>query len=350
MPDFVTRLAERAMGAAPIVRPMIAPKFAPEPDGPLTDPTSGNEPFPEEPNLVMYERILRAAPPSETLVSNHTATTRNDADDTPPAQRTTGDPGPPAGPAPPERDSGPAPRGTAPDATDSRERDRGPLRNDPPVADAGFGSEDPGYAPSPVPDPARRPSDPGPGPSAERRSRRPVTRRRPQGPHRPVADDRPLREGGSETPHHVEPAPARRGAPEKTRHPKPERPPSIPSATEEGPSWPGTARPTVPLAKPAATPPREAANAPAGAQAALPAVVPKTIPEGIQQQGERGPMGTRRPEPEPPAPTIRVSIGRIEVRAVTPPPPAPPRRERVGPSSPPLSLDDYLKQRGGGRR
>ena len=47
------------------------------------------------------------------------------------------------------------------------------------------------------------------------------------------------------------------------------------------------------------------------------------------------------------APTIKVTIGRIEVRAVTPTPtpPAPVKAQR---SQPTLSLDDYLKQRNGG--
>jgi len=48
-----------------------------------------------------------------------------------------------------------------------------------------------------------------------------------------------------------------------------------------------------------------------------------------------------------PAPIIRVNIGRIEVRAVTPAAPsARPPRARSGPM---LSLEDYLKQRGGQR-
>jgi len=49
-----------------------------------------------------------------------------------------------------------------------------------------------------------------------------------------------------------------------------------------------------------------------------------------------------------PLPTIKVNIGRIDVRAVTTPPaPAPRQRKKTQPS---LSLDDYLKQRAGGRR
>lgn len=48
-----------------------------------------------------------------------------------------------------------------------------------------------------------------------------------------------------------------------------------------------------------------------------------------------------------PAPVIHVNIGRIEVRAVTPAaPPVRPQRARPGPM---LSLEDYLKQRGGQR-
>ena len=51
---------------------------------------------------------------------------------------------------------------------------------------------------------------------------------------------------------------------------------------------------------------------------------------------------------EPAQPTIQVTIGRVEVRAVTPPaPPARPPRPAPAPS---LALDDYLKQRREGRR
>jgi hypothetical protein len=46
---------------------------------------------------------------------------------------------------------------------------------------------------------------------------------------------------------------------------------------------------------------------------------------------------------------IRISIGRVEVRAVTAPP-APEPPSRPGPSGPKLSLDDYLRARNEGRR
>ncbi|MCL4266854.1 MAG: hypothetical protein KJ069_26980 [Anaerolineae bacterium] len=51
-------------------------------------------------------------------------------------------------------------------------------------------------------------------------------------------------------------------------------------------------------------------------------------------------------KPAEPTPTVQITIGRIEVRA-TPPPPA--KAEKKQPSAPMMSLDDYLRQRNGGR-
>lgn len=50
------------------------------------------------------------------------------------------------------------------------------------------------------------------------------------------------------------------------------------------------------------------------------------------------------------SPTIKVTIGRIDVRAVTPPAPVSPAPVRVQRARPALSLDDYLKQRNGGQQ
>jgi hypothetical protein len=52
------------------------------------------------------------------------------------------------------------------------------------------------------------------------------------------------------------------------------------------------------------------------------------------------------PQLASPAPTIHVTIGRIEVRA-TPPPVSAQSKSR--PAAPVMSLDDYLRQRGGGK-
>ncbi len=49
----------------------------------------------------------------------------------------------------------------------------------------------------------------------------------------------------------------------------------------------------------------------------------------------------------PPEPTIRVSIGRIDVRVADPPPAKPSPAQRQAPQ---LSLDEYLRLRSGGKR
>lgn len=61
-------------------------------------------------------------------------------------------------------------------------------------------------------------------------------------------------------------------------------------------------------------------------------------------EGVRSAAGELRREA---APVIEVTIGRIEVRAVTPPAPPQPTRRRQEP--PKMSLDDYLRSHGGGR-
>lgn len=67
---------------------------------------------------------------------------------------------------------------------------------------------------------------------------------------------------------------------------------------------------------------------------------PAMTPRSAAEQQEQGPAAT---------PTIRVTIGRVEVRAVVQPAPDPPRAAPARSGSI-LSLDEYLKQRNGGRR
>jgi hypothetical protein len=54
-----------------------------------------------------------------------------------------------------------------------------------------------------------------------------------------------------------------------------------------------------------------------------------------------------RRSPDEPS-TVRVTIGRVEVKA--PPPPAPPAERKPASQAPTLSLDEYLEQRRSGRR
>jgi hypothetical protein len=60
------------------------------------------------------------------------------------------------------------------------------------------------------------------------------------------------------------------------------------------------------------------------------------------------PAAVARARAQEPAPTIRITIGRVEVRAVMPAQPAP--RAAAAQRQPALSLDEYLKQRSGGRQ
>jgi len=57
-------------------------------------------------------------------------------------------------------------------------------------------------------------------------------------------------------------------------------------------------------------------------------------------------LGVRREAVPPARPTVQVSIGRIEVRAVRPPPAPPVPHAPVGPR---VSLEEYLQERNGGR-
>jgi hypothetical protein len=81
-----------------------------------------------------------------------------------------------------------------------------------------------------------------------------------------------------------------------------------------------------------------------------PPVAPRMIRPRKKSHVERGWQEPRVDAPEATAPTIRVAIGRIEVRAITPPPS--PLAQQTAPArpAPTLSLDDYLKQRNGEQR
>jgi len=63
-----------------------------------------------------------------------------------------------------------------------------------------------------------------------------------------------------------------------------------------------------------------------------------------------GPAPQWRPAAAQQPPTIQVTIGRVEIRAVTPPPAAAPQRPAERRVAARLSLDEYLRQRNEGRR
>ena len=77
-----------------------------------------------------------------------------------------------------------------------------------------------------------------------------------------------------------------------------------------------------------------------------PLVAPKMVRAALPRRKLPRPEVTTS---EPEAPTVRVSIGRVEVKSVMPSAP-PVRREPSARPGPALSLDDYLEQRNGGQR
>ncbi len=87
------------------------------------------------------------------------------------------------------------------------------------------------------------------------------------------------------------------------------------------------------VARPSVEPPAELAAVRLG----------EIAPARLRETARRSdPSGPRLPADRPAVPSVQVSIGRVEVRAVFAPPPLPSRRPSPSPA---LSLDDYLKQR-----
>jgi hypothetical protein len=80
---------------------------------------------------------------------------------------------------------------------------------------------------------------------------------------------------------------------------------------------------------------------------APPGTLPARLPPGLAAESRgAGSLTTELIAPEPIPPVINVTIGRVEVRSD---PPAPPP-ELPDPGPQPLSLADYLRDRGGGGR
>jgi len=261
MADFLTRLAERSLMLADVVRPATAPLFAPARErgtGELSELRGEGEPDPTGGLLEILE-------PSARDISQ-------------PGKR------PPALPLGPPFHSSDEARGAAP----------GPSKHSRASLSGGAAGRegDGGLANEPLMEN---------GPSGDSTG----------GPSN--------RESGSR-PDSIEPSsralhPSRETASERTR-----------SRTPEGPD---------------STPAR---------QAAVPGTVrPREIYLADKSADVSGNSREARQEASRPAPVIKVSIGRIEVRALAPQaPPAP--RARPSSSGPSLTLDQYLKQRDEGKR
>lgn len=183
----------------------------------------------------------------------------------------------------------------------------------------------PGLSAPPVTVPPEPPTRAGR--DGSRVERLPVARRfRTKGPPR----QEPVHEGLPPTPHEAAPVPEpARLEPLAASRPKPPRPLSSWTATsQERPSAP------APATLEHAPDIRRWGRAPVSVEASVrPERPTRSVPRGAQRQQE-------------PEPRIHVSIGRVEVRAVSPP--AAPRKR--APESPPgKRLDEYLRERDGAR-
>jgi hypothetical protein len=362
MSDFVTRLAERAMGTAPVVQPLIASRFAPEPASRWMEPA----PSPDDQDQMPHHEIGEPRPASDAprLIPDDPASPNEELDTSAPD----GSPAELQTPARPESSrfsptSGQEDRDAAPDKPGSRQRLRDAGESDPSETGVESRQEDQQNLSSPVPRPVVRAPEPGSRPLRSGESapseRQAAPERSPQSTSRiTVADSRILPpEPRFETAHRVEPAPVRRGVDETLRRLVPKGSPFDPFSVEDGPGQ-AVPRTTTALAERGRVT-AEAPAPPSGADGflkadedtpgAAPAIVPRIVRHQPDQRREQVPREPRVLAPEPPAPTIRVAIGRIEVRAITPPAP-PAQQETPARPGPLLSLDDYLKQRNGGQR
>lgn len=292
MADFITRLAERALGVAPVVQPVMPSMFAPEPVSHSTG-----------------------------LERDSEATTSPDDLDRPRA--------PSARETPPTLD---APTGRPADAAMVQQEDQSgdALSSATPKAPRGTPESRPG--PSHLSEFSSSERGTMTGNEDQRGSSRTTARH-----HQTPPETRP------ETLHRAEPGPTRRGLPLG--------PPSAEDESDEAVFRPFETlldrgqRETLP---PVPSP---------GAQASLdtsedaaPPVAPRMVRPQLDGYLERGLQEPRAAAPESSAPAIRVTIGRIEVRAITPPPVPPAQRPTTFRPGPELSLDDYLKQHNGGRQ
>lgn len=307
MPDFFTRLAERTLGLADTIQPIVPSLFAP--GAPLIDAELAAEPAIEE----------RATQPDRAV--------------------------------PPEIDA-PAER-QRPDQTRQAE----PIPPRPVV-------RQPNAQPAPTVErvrPAQPQNNPGPGseptrttPHAEAPHQIAPSAVPPTSPISPAAGrSQPAsqimrRVESTQIVSRAEPAPS-----SESRSPRPSIDPPPTSITpsrshslvSEQPvdrELPGTSTPLVPVAderQPQSVERREIAT-------------PVERPELVAREPSlpRHQFTPRTPEPPAaqPAPQIHVSIGRIEVRAVTPPPAAAPQPKPT--PTPRMSLDDYLRSQNGDRR
>jgi len=357
MADFLTRLAERTLGVAPVVRPLIPPRFAPETvPYPLDPEWEVETPPPGEPDETRAPRT-REAPPQRSTPARRTRNTANgrreDQGVAPPAPQP--DEAPPAREAPPPdslpgprpEDAPPRPAATAAERDDA---DRPPppaeeKRKEPQETGAQVRSQPPEEVQREAPETsAGRSGEPVEIRSGEEEESSPVAPGRPRRTAGVSDEMRQPHEAGRERDEGVAFAPSR-GATRGSLVARPESAPIRGASYPDDPAAEPVERVRVlpRLAPKWEEVPVSEASAHTRAMPEPSLAVSRTVGYAADVRQHRGLPGP----PPPEAPPITVSIGRVEVRAV-PPAPEPPRQQAAAPAG--LSLDDYLRSRDGERR
>ena len=307
MADFLTRLASRTLGLAPVAEPVVAPMFAPEPSlpavaasdealdapqqaaepvatrgalPPVSSPESMVRPVAPRPRPDLAE--ARPAPPSAGEMTSRTAMTAPDdviVRDLPARRRLQ----------------------LTPAASETVDEDAllmpvaGTQKRRAPVGAAALMTTTPAETPLAMPLPAR-PDSPDSSRTQSTWTEEPL-----------AASSRLTVRQGRSTP----------------------------------PSW--DVEPDEPLLLPLNL--AEALSMRRAARAAA-VVTPADEPEPSRRAEREQAAAAETPSPPP---TIEVTIGRVEVRAMHPPAPVV-RPKPVAPAAPRLSLEEYLRNQNGGRR
>jgi hypothetical protein len=368
MGDFLSNLVSKSRGAGETVRPRPTALFEPAaaPDGPATGPSvASDDAWREAQGAVHFDRPRLvdgewepAAPLAPGSTTDREATPSAAVPRLTPHQERQR----PLSPHPLRPDSGQvsSPGTLRPRSMPSAEGPRPPAATD--AQPAALPRADRSGAPPPAVEgvqPVRGPSpeelETAPGPelsgetTAEHRPETAPPRPEPRvepvraapGPSATAPDlgSRPQATEGTATTAHASPSSLGEQRPPRFEPPTiPVRPTAGPMASSSEPAE-GALRPRIiPRIEPGppSGAPRQAGAAQQAAESgrpyAFPSIEPATPPSG--QPSGRG----------EPAPTIQVTIGRVEVRAITPPQREAPRRRPTRPESV-LTLDEYLKQR-----
>jgi hypothetical protein len=356
MTDFLTRLAERALGVTPVVQPLIASTFAPEQtehqldlqlDGEETaTPGDSDRVRDYSAKRISSTRNAPRDPPQDATMNQQGNAGESHQEGQHRSRRNSESrPEPPHGPEPASAEReilvAQEDRQNSPSATNDRpQRAAGTRPESPRVAETG----------SLEPKTTRKDE------SRQNRSQDPSSRSH-ESPSRPappyLAESDPIQRDDAarlspQTLHG-----ASRSAPAATESSTVRAAPDRLKLLEQqvqGATLASGSTPNVPALLDAQEPMVESQTL--WDELALPdapLVKPEMVRSQLDEDVRRVPPGPHRLAPEPHGPTVRVNIGRIEVRAITPSPPPVPRPASALPG-PVLSLDAYLKQRNEGQR